>query len=83
MPITAASETAVCAMSTSSISPGEMFSAAPHDHVVEPAVDVEEAVLVEPPRVPGAEPSVLGEGVVPHVLAGHLLAAHPDLALLT
>ncbi len=60
--MTAASATAVCGMSTSSISPGEMFSAAPHDHVVEPAVDVEEAVLVEPAGVAGAEPAVVGAG---------------------
>ena len=55
---------------------------APHDDVVQPPVDVEEAVHVEPAGVPGAEPAVLGERALPDVLAGHLLAAHPDLALL-
>ena len=37
---------------------------------------------VEPAGVPGAEPAVVGQHVVADVLTGHLLTAHPDLALL-
>ena len=54
----------------------------PHDHVVQPAVDVEEPVGVEPPGVAGPEPPVGGQDGAADVLAGHLLAPHPDLALL-
>ena len=39
--------------------------------------------LVEPAGVASAEPAVLGQHGLAHVLAGHLLAADPDLALLT
>ena len=82
MPITAASATAGWDTSTSSISPARcsppprtMTSSSRPSTKRKPS-------LVEPAGVPGAEPAILGQHRAPDVFAGHLLAAHPDLALL-
>src|SRR3546814_17170912 len=58
---------------------GEVLATADYD-VVEAAVHVEEAGVVEVAGVPCLEPAVGEAAVAAEVLAGHLLAAHPDLA---
>jgi len=66
-----------CAMSTSSISRARCSPPA-HDHVVQAAVDVEEAVLVEP-AASRCGTSRLGQRALA-TYSPALLAAHPDLA---
>ena len=61
---------------------GRQVLAAAHDHVVEPALDEQEAVVVEVAGVVGGEPAVVVERAAAEVLAGDLLAAHVDLAAL-
>ena len=62
---------------------GREVLAAAHDDVVEPTLDVEVPALVEVALVVGGEPSFTRPAVVlAVVLARHLLAAHPDLAVL-
>ena len=55
--------------------------AAPHDDVVEPAVHVQVPAGVEMTGVAGAEPAFVVAHASFQVLAGDLLAAHPDLAV--
>jgi hypothetical protein len=62
--------------------PGREVLAAPHDHVVEPAVHEQEAVHIQATGVAGVEPAVLGRRRGPRrpeVLARDLVAPHPDL----
>ena len=59
---------------------GRHVLGAAHDHVVEPALEVEVPVVVERPGVLRREPAVDHHVGAPEVLAGDLLAAHPDLA---
>ena len=80
IPTTAAAATEGCSTSTVSISPGERFSPAADDDVVEPAVHEEEAALVEVSLVAGIEPAVVRARPGALVLPGHLLAPDPDLA---
>src|SRR5207302_11148959 len=54
-----------------------------HDHVIEPAIDVQVAGVVEAAAVVGGKPTVVVRRPSPaQVLAGHLLASDPDLAAL-
>ena len=59
---------------------GREVLAAAHDHVVEAAVEIEEAVAVEVAGVVGGEPPALDEHAATEILAGDLLAPHVDLA---
>ena len=56
--------------------------AAPDDHVVEPSLHEQVALRVDPPGVAGVEPPVVDGVGAAEVLAGDLVAAHPDLARL-
>ena len=59
---------------------GREVLAAADDHVVEPPVHEQVALVVEAAAVAGVEPAVVGAAIDAEVLARHLLAAHPDLA---
>src|SRR5207248_2420427 len=54
-----------------------------HDDVVEPAGEIEKAVLVEVTAVGSREPPALELRFAAQILARHLLAADPDLARFT